>query len=220
MINLLFDYDGTLHDCSRIYCPAFRKAYSYLVETGYAENRSWTDAEISQWLGYGAKEMWNRFAPDLPQEQKDFCSSMIGEEMLQRISRGEARLYADVPSILKELKSGGYRLIFLSNCKLAYMELHRTTFSLDQYFSGFYCTEMFHWKPKTEIFSEIHESFPGSWIIIGDRFHDLEVARQYSLPSIACTYGYGMPEELQDADAFAASPSQLPSLIAQLAKQK
>lgn len=39
MKNLLFDYDGTLHDCIRIYDPAFWLAYRYLVASGYAPER-------------------------------------------------------------------------------------------------------------------------------------------------------------------------------------
>ena len=35
MINLLFDYDGTLHDSLRIYAPALQTAYDRLVRLGY-----------------------------------------------------------------------------------------------------------------------------------------------------------------------------------------
>ena len=56
-MNLLFDYDGTLHDTAHIYIPAFRLAYRTLVERGLAPSQDFTDEEIKSWLGYSPKEM-------------------------------------------------------------------------------------------------------------------------------------------------------------------
>jgi phosphoglycolate phosphatase len=59
--NLIFDYDGTLHNTMKIYEPSFRKAYAYLVSIGKAEERVIESNEISSWLGYSGEEMWKRF---------------------------------------------------------------------------------------------------------------------------------------------------------------
>ena len=64
--NIVFDYDGTLHETIRIYAPAFRMNYRILVEQGLAAPREFTDDEIGRWLGYTAADMWNAFAPQLP----------------------------------------------------------------------------------------------------------------------------------------------------------
>lgn len=62
-ITLFFDYDGTLHDCIRIYAPAFRRVYPELVTAGFAAPRTFSDPELSQWLGLSVSDMWNRFMP-------------------------------------------------------------------------------------------------------------------------------------------------------------
>lgn len=80
MATLVCDYDGTFHESIKIYAPAFRKAYAYLVEEKEALERAWTDAEISRWLGYNSKEMWKQFMPELNEEKKQQCSEMIGRE--------------------------------------------------------------------------------------------------------------------------------------------
>lgn len=209
MKNLIFDYDGTLHDCIRIYAPAFRQVCRLLAAQGYMEQREWSETEISRWLGYSSREMWDAFAPDLPEEQKKRCSEQIGAEMLRQIQAGNARLYPHVPEILERLKKQGYCLIFLSNCRKAYMEAHRRQFGLERYFSEFYCTEDYDWKPKTEIFPEICRQFAGEFLVIGDRKHDREVARQFHLPFIGCSYGYGKKEELAGADFLAQSPEDI-----------
>ncbi|MCD8506009.1 MAG: hypothetical protein LRY37_02510 [Alkalibacterium thalassium] len=37
--TIIFDYDGTLHDSSKIYIPAFKRAYDYLVKNNKAEEK-------------------------------------------------------------------------------------------------------------------------------------------------------------------------------------
>lgn len=60
-----FDYDGTLHNSIKIYGPAFRKTYTYLVEQGFVDQRDWSDREISYWLGFNPQEMWKTLMPSL-----------------------------------------------------------------------------------------------------------------------------------------------------------
>jgi phosphoglycolate phosphatase len=199
MMNLVFDFDGTLHESFHIYAPAFRLSYGHLVGKGLAPPREWTDTEISRWLGFSSKDMWARFMPKLPQPEKDLCSRIIGNEMVRLIHAGKAKLYPDTLAILQQLKDAGHNLIFLSNCKHSYMQTHREYWGLDQYFSAFYCTQDFGFAPKWQIFSTIRSSCSGSFIVIGDRWQDIEVAVHYDLLSIGCTYGYGNVDELRDA---------------------
>ncbi|MGI6013416.1 MAG: HAD family hydrolase [Oscillospiraceae bacterium] len=199
MANLIFDYDGTLHDCIKIYAPAFRLAYAYLVSKGFAEQAEWTDVQISRWLGYSARDMWACFMPDLSEKQKEICNQMVGDEMLRLMQAGQARLYPNTEYVLEQLKERGHTLLFLSNCKQDYLQLHREIFGLDRYFSAFYCAEEYGWKPKYEVFPLIQEQFAGEFVMIGDREKDMEVARYHGLQSIGCSYGYGDSVELRDA---------------------
>lgn len=209
MANLIFDYDGTLHDCIRIYAPAFRRAYAQLVSDGAMPEREWEEAELSRWLGYSARDMWDAFAPNLPPEQKERCSQIIGREMLRAVQAGEARLYPGVPSLLDQLRTNGHRLILLSNCKRAYLEAHRVHFQLDQYFTSCFCGEDFNWIPKQVILRQMLPELNGETLVIGDRVHDMEAARQNGLRAIGCAYGYGTPEELHSASAVVSTPREL-----------
>ena len=199
MTNLLFDYDGTLHNSIKIYAPAFRTAYTYLVDQGFADSKEFTDQEISLWLGFTADDMWRSFFPNLPEEEKEKCSTMIGKEMISLINKGIAELYPETVAVLQKLKNLGYNLIFLSNCKHAYMEAHIKQFRLDRFFSGFYCSEDYGFMPKHEIFESIKTIYSGDYIVIGDRFHDIEISEKHSLQSVGCLYGYGAYNELQHA---------------------
>lgn len=212
MTTLIFDFDGTLHDTIRIYAPAFRKALQYLFEKGFTDDRDWSNDKISRWLGYSSRYMWDAFMPQLPETEKEICSKLIGNEMLRAIKLGEAQLYNGAENTLRQLKAD-YDLIFLSNCKISYMEECIRRFALERFFTAFYCTEQYDFAPKDEIFKEIAAHYPGRFIIIGDRETDFIIAKRFQLPFIGCAYGYGDPDELGEADHIANELSDLLPMI-------
>lgn len=216
MANILFDYDGTLHDSLAIYYPAFCNAYQYLVKKGYAPDKQWTREEVKKWIGYSSKDMWNAFMPDLPESEKQLCSSIIGESMSKLVSEGKACLYKDALYALAALKESGHTLLFLSNCKTAYMEIHRQHFHLEQYFHNFYCTQDYNFAPKYKIFETIKKEYPGTYLIIGDRYPDMEIAFRHHLKSIGCTYGYGTPVELATANQLVHCCGEIPHMVDRL----
>lgn len=239
--TIIFDWDGTLHDTAHLYGCAFRKAYAWLEDGGYVPRRTYTDEETSIFLGMSAPDMWKVFMqqlsendqhtlggiarslrekgmviPCLPDSVKNQASTMIGEEMTAAILAGEACLYQGVPEMLTKLREWGYQLVFLSNCKHAYMEAHRERFHLDQWFSGFYCCEDYGFVPKEQIFPDIRYHFPGKFIMVGDRAADLRVAQIHHLASIGCAYGFGTRQELAVADRIAYKVQEIPELIREL----
>lgn len=216
MACVIFDYDGTLHQCIRIYAPAFRLAYRQMVADGQAPERTWSDRELEQWLGYPAGEMWDRFAPQLPRELTQRYSRLIEEEMLRLARQGQARLYPGTEEALDALTEAGHTLILLSNCGRDYLEAHRRCFALDTWFRGFYCAGDYGWIPKEAIFPHIRSRFPGPFAVVGDRHQDLSLARSHGLPFVGCTYGYALPGELEGADALAAAPRDIPGALAGL----
>lgn len=193
--TIYFDYDGTLHDSIKIYAPAFKKAYEFLVENNYAEPRLWRDEEIAKWLGYTSNEMWQNFMKDLEESARKEASSIIGKEMEKQIIGGNASLYDGALDVLKQLKNKGYNLIFLSNCSINYMELSSKVFNLELFFNDMICSEMFNFIPKHEILSKIKEHYEMNQVIVGDRFHDIESAYKNNIESVFCQYGYGEKSE-------------------------
>ncbi len=216
MTNLIFDYDGTLHNCLKIYEPSFRKACAWLVENGYAEPKNYSPEEIGYWLGFNSTDMWQMFQPNLPQEQRDICREIIGNEMGAQAEAGNAELFSGAYEVLAELKQHGYTLIFLSNCRRKYQQRHNDMFGLDRYFDYFYCAEEFDFMPKYEIFRKIKPDHSGDFIVIGDRFHDIETAEKNGLKSIGCGYGYGNADELLAADIIVNNILEIPEAVYRL----
>lgn len=216
MARLLFDYDGTINDALVVYARAFRKIYGRLVAEGWAEPRQYGDAEISQWLGYSAEEMWRTFMPTMPQEKRLAYSRQLGEEMTAIIQGGGARWYPGAEAMLATLKAQGHTLVFLSNCRHYYQELHRRVFGMDRFFSGYYCTEDYGGASKVGIYAYIAETIGDGFIVIGDRDVDMAIARVHSLAAIGCGYGYGRVEELSSANIVVNHPDEIMEALRKL----
>lgn len=208
---LVFDYDGTLHNSIVLYASAFRKAFQYLVKevpdavvrAGYPLNKQWTDAEISEWLGYTKEEMWSSFMPNLDSAVRQEAGQLIGLEMAYLSQKGGAELYPQVLETLESLKAKGHSLVFLSNCGISYMKRHRELFDLDQHFTCFMCAEEYPDHSKAEILTRyINENDlnPTDLVMIGDRRHDVEAGKKNAVKTIGCAYGYGDASELASCD--------------------
>lgn len=216
MANIILDFDGTIHDCAKIYVPAFRIGYKYLIDNKLMEYKEYSDEEIIDYLGYSPKAMWDKFAPNLSDSEKNKVTAMVSDEMRLLTENGKAVLYKGAEKALQTLHDNGHRLLFLSNCFNRYMELHRKAHSLDRFYTDYFCSEDFGYIPKPEIFSKIRDKYDGEYIIVGDRYFDLEIAWTHNLKSVGCTYGYGQEHELDKADILISSISELPKAIENL----
>ncbi len=216
MANLIFDYDGTLHQSMLTYAPAFRATCKMLAEQGYMAEKDFTDDEISYWLGFNSTDMWNQFLPHVPAEIRENARIFLGQDMGNRIENGQGALYANAEKVLAELKSQGHTLIFLSNCRVKYMERHSRVFGLNRFFDYFYCCEEYDFIPKYQIFRLFSLQHKGQYIVIGDRFHDIETATENFLKSIGCGYGYGNPDELSKADIIVSDITEIPEAVKNL----
>lgn len=214
--TVFFDYDGTLHDSMAIYGPAFRTAYAWLVSEGHLPPREFSDDEISQWLGYTTEEMWTTFAPGLPEPIWRHAAQIVGREMDRLTEEGAAKLFSGVPEMLDACKEQGFQLAFLSNCRRDYGAIHRKLFGLDRWFDAYYCAEDFGYLPKWEIYQQVADRHADPKVVVGDRFHDEEVARHADVPFVGCRYGFGRAGEIEDATALVDAPSEIPAAIARV----
>ncbi len=200
--TIIFDYDGTLHNSTKIYTDVFRQVYREMVAAGDAPEREFRDDEITKWLGYSVQDMWDSFQPEFSQQKKMFYAGEIGRLMTEKVQNKEAILYDGALETLQYLKDKGYYLVYLSNCRHAYMDLHAECFGLRDYFDDMYCSGDYEQKPKHEIFNVIKEKYPSEYLMVGDRFHDMEVARYHKVYTAGCAYGFGSREEIGMADVL------------------
>ncbi len=200
--TVIFDYDGTLHNSTYIYADAFRLVYEQMVYDGVAPAREFTDHEITKWLGYSAQDMWQAFMPELSLRDRMYYSKEIGQRMTLKIKNKQAVLYEGALETLAYLKEKGYNVLYLSNCGHQFMSMHTECFDLNNYFDHMYCSGDYDNKPKYEIFNLIKAQYPGEYLMVGDRFHDMDIAKHHPIYTAGCAYGFGSMRELEDADVI------------------
>ena len=79
MPNLLFDYDGTLHDSMKIYAPSVQLAWDRLAAKGLTEPRTLSEEELRPCIGMTPDEMWGYFAMNIGEEEKRECTKAIAD---------------------------------------------------------------------------------------------------------------------------------------------
>jgi phosphoglycolate phosphatase len=213
---LIFDYDGTIHETLRIYEPAMRDSFCWLFQQYGIKVPEISDRQIASWLGVNSIDTWQLILPDCPENIREEASDHVAAHMAKLVEQGYGKWYDGMREQLVYLKSQGYTMIVLSNCRISYKNAHWNAFAMHELFDKFYDCESFGYLPKEDIFQYIKEEFPGSYIVIGDRFSDIKCAVKNSLKSAGCLYGYGSPDELSDADILISSPKELSEAIKEL----
>lgn len=210
--TIFFDFDGTIHETMYIYGPALDKAKEYLDE--HKIPHKGLERELYHtYLGYNADDMWKMVMGGNDLETIQYVSSIVGREMNLNLDRGLGRLYPKTEETLMELKKRGYTLVYISNARNRYYEKVKETYKLERFFDGFLTSEMYNELPKEEILKSVMNDYPVPYSIVGDRFFDMVGGKKNNMTTIFCNYGYGKPEEGNDASYRIDSIDELLEII-------
>ena len=210
--TIFFDFDGTIHETMYIYGPALDKAKEYLDE--HKIPHKGLERELYHtYLGYNADDMWKMVMGGNDPETIHYVSSIVGREMNLNFDRGLGRLYPKTEETLMELKKRGYTLVYISNARNRYYEKVKETYKLERFFDGFLTSEMYNELPKEEILKSVMNDYPAPYSIVGDRFFDMVGGKKNNMTTIFCNYGYGKPEEGNDASYRIDSIDELLEII-------
>lgn len=210
--TIFFDFDGTIHETMYIYGPALDKAKEYLDE--HKIPHKGLERELYHtYLGYNADDMWKMVMGGNDLETIHYVSSIVGREMNLNLDRDLGRLYPKTEETLIELKKRGYTLVYISNARNRYYEKVKETYKLERFFDGFLTSEMYNELPKEEILKSVMNDYPAPYSIVGDRFFDMVGGKKNNMTTIFCSYGYGKPEEGNDASYRIDSIDELLEII-------
>lgn len=215
MINLVFDYDGTIHDPVKVFAPAFRETIGEYIVDHHGCTEICSDSHIASWFGVSMDIMMEELSHYVESSKLHELMNLMTENVRRRMMSGEQTFFPGVEKVLLSLKNRGFRLILFSKCDRPHINRQTKIMSLDELFDGIYCTGDFGdmRADKATVFTNLIERFPGKFIIIGDRKQDIDIAQRWGLASIGCLYGYGTKDELDGATALAGSVSDIPDLI-------
>lgn len=131
-------------------------------------------------------------------------------------------VYPGVPACLARLREEDLPLYVATSKPLPFALRILERFELKGFFAGVYGSELDgRLSAKGELIAHLFEReglSPRETIMVGDREHDVIGARENGVPCIGVTYGYGSPEELDEAGAAAlcARPEDLAQAVLDL----
>jgi phosphoglycolate phosphatase len=160
----------------------------------------------------------------------DTCDAAAIEQAiaLYRVRYGEVGwrenvVYDGVPEFLDRIAATGARMLLCTSKPEMFARRIVTLFGLSGHLTAIYGADLrgsLDDKAKLLAHLAAAEKLPlERAIMIGDRAHDIRAARMNGARSIGVLWGYGTREELAGADAFAATTSELPDAVADVASR-
>ncbi len=195
--NILIDLDGTLTDPKVGITTSARYGlnkvgYSLPAET----NIDWI---IGPPLKASLAKILNVAVDDDRAEQ-----ALLGyRERFAVTGLFENTVFPDVQTTLAVLQHQGFQLFLATAKPIIYARQIIQHFELDQFFTELYGSELNGDRTnKGDLIAYILEQQQlksTECLMVGDREHDILGARRHGIETIAVEYGYGSPEELDEA---------------------
>lgn len=131
----------------------------------------------------------------------------------------KSSLYPGIRETLQQLADQGLPMAVVSNKNESLSRLVLETLKIDHFFSTICGGDTFpERKPSPLPLIRVTNYLgiaPDETVIVGDSSNDIQAGRQAGITTIGCTWGYGGPDELQQADFLADSCGQIAGILLQ-----
>lgn len=205
---LIFDLDGTLFRTDTVSIPAVQSA---LRAAGFSPPAEETIIDFFGRPLQDFRDWAYRTYPGMTEQVLD----SVDEWELQLV-RERGQLYPGVHEALTALRASVAHLAVCSNGPGPYVRQVVASHGLTPYFDAV------RWPSdgdtgKPGMVADLLARFAGRpAAVIGDRWDDIAAAHENGILAIGSAYGFGGPKEIAGADAVAASPGELPGIVARL----
>jgi phosphoglycolate phosphatase len=192
--SAIFDLDGTLTDSK----PGILGCLTNALQ---AHGVAWS-GPLDWFIGPPADDSLRRLMPDADEHSR---AALLHDYRLCYDATGweENSVYPGVHTLLQSLQTSGWQLFVCTSKREDFAARILEKFALKRYFLALYAdtAESLH-HTKTALLRRLLDEQSldlATTFMVGDRNFDIEAARANGVASIAVTYGYGTPEELESA---------------------
>ncbi|HZV53793.1 MAG TPA: HAD-IA family hydrolase [Rhodocyclaceae bacterium] len=181
---IVFDWDGTLMDSADTIVACIQAA---AVDMGMPAP---SDERARHVIGLGLHEALRYALPELEENRHDELANRYRHHYLSQDH--ELKLFVGAAELVRDLAANGYLLGVATGKSRAGLDRALAVSGLGDCFHASRCADECHSKPHPQMLEELMEEFgvsPGLTLMIGDTTHDLEMARNAGVGSLAVTYG-------------------------------
>lgn len=181
---LVFDWDGTLLDSAGAIVAAIKAACLDLDLPVPSDDRA------RHVIGLGLGDALRHAVPDLPEQD---YPRMVDRYRHHYLSRDhELRLFDGAAELIVELADADFMLAVATGKSRLGLNRALTASGLGRCFQGSRCADECFSKPHPQMLAELMDEFavtPARTLMIGDTTHDLLMARNAGVASLAVSYG-------------------------------
>ena len=188
---LIFDWDGTLMDSAGVIAACIQAASR---DMGLSVP---TREEASHIIGLGLRQALETLFPDLPEDQHQPLADHYRRHYLGQDA--EIPLFDGAREFIADLRERGHLLAVATGKARRGLDRAFSHTGLEPYFHASRTADETHSKPHPAMIEELLEELmvaPEKALMIGDTSHDLEMARNAGIASLAAAYGAHPPEGL------------------------
>lgn len=202
---ILFDLDGTLTASAE----GITKSVQYaLLKLGIDE------PDLQKLEGFIGPPLLDQFMNAYGMDETTARQAVVYyRERYEEKGIYENEVYPGVRELLKALKAQGYQLGVASSKPVFYVKQILERFGLTGFFSVIEGSQMDGRRTsKGEVIQEAlknlkMENCREQTVMVGDRKHDVQGAREAGIDCVAVSYGYGSVQELQQAHPVMIAPA-------------
>ncbi|HJW02729.1 MAG TPA: HAD-IA family hydrolase [Azospira sp.] len=195
---VVFDWDGTLMDSAAAIVTAIQSACRDL---GLPEP---TDAQARHVIGLGLEDAMRLAVPALAASDYPRMVERYRHHYLPRDH--ELTLFSGVPELIRELKDAGHFLAVATGKSRVGLARALEVSGLGPHFHATRCADECFSKPHPQMLEELMEELGvqrQATVMIGDTTHDLLMAANAGVASLAVSYGAHEPDALASQSPLA-----------------
>ena len=204
---VVFDMDGTLNRIELFIIPTYKEVLRRFANTEA------DDDTVLRLMGCVDEEVHQGLLPGAPMERFDEFMAMTAEAEYRNIDRYHGT-FEGVPEMVRQLSDEGYILAVCTNGTNGYVRKIVSALELAPYFTYLQGAEPGCTKSDT-LKIVLDKIRPDKAVMVGDRHHDMQAARDNGLPFVGCQYGY-LPHEVDGADIRVARAEDIPRAVKSL----
>lgn len=198
---ILFDLDGTLSDPKQGICGSVQYALkSFGIEEPDIDR-------LEPFIGPPLRDSFMKYYGFTPEQAEEAVAKY--RERFSVTGKYENTLYPGIAPLLHDLVRAGAKLAIASSKPTIYVEDILVHFGIRQYFDIVVGSELDGTRDRKEevvdeALRQLDEKYgakPCEVVMVGDRCFDVEGAKAAGTRSVAVTYGYAQPGELEQAGA-------------------
>ncbi|MDC0931474.1 HAD-IIIA family hydrolase [Methylophilaceae bacterium] len=194
---IIFDWDGTLSDSVGLITDLMIQ--SFLLHNASPPSRM----EVADILGIKLSEAFKILLKEKDQNASELIFNSYID--LYNQSSNKVKLFDGVELGIKELHRYGYKIAIATGGGRNYLDSCLAQTSIKDFINVTKTSDDCFSKPHPQMCNEILNELiiePEKSIVIGDSIHDLQMAKNAGIPSLAVTYGAHKQDSLSVYDAL------------------